>query len=398
MSSGVSTKLVALLTAPNVALQTECLWCVLNLATGPAHIVKLLLQQGVTQALEQLLSSEDLELLDLGVWCIGNLAGDSVTTRDQILFVVKKLTGLLGRLPHEKWKNVIWALSNLCRGKPLPDREVTSEVLKIVPVVLTSTDEDILSDCCWALSYISDGDNQRIQDILDLNVLPRLISLLGHESSKVTIPSLRTLGNVVTGSDEQTQIVLNLGLVDKIAAYLSSKRVCLKREALWTLSNITAGSDEQINLVLTHPCFGMVVECLKDPDFEIKKEALWTISNATHAKTTSLVLKVIDSEAFPLLCDILEMKDSKILLVVLEAINNLLKAGNSAYSNDKDNRNNEVAVKFDEIGGLTKMENLQEHPNVKIYRKVVEIMEEHYGLIEVTDENNPPEPDMFSFN
>ena len=259
-------------------------------------------------------------------------------------------------------------------------------------------DEEIISDCCWALSYISDGDNQRIQDILDLNILSTLINFLGHESNKINIPCLRTLGNIVTGNDLQTQEALNLGLVDKICAYLSSNQISIKREALWTLSNITAGSDEQINLVLSHPSISMVIACLNDPDFEIKKEALWTISNATHAKFIGLALKVIDLGAFPSLCDILTLTDSKILLVALEAINNLLRAGNNAITSDQECRNNEVALKFDEIGGLSKMEELQNHPNGKIYRKVVEIMNEHYELVEVTDENEPPKPELFSFN
>lgn len=398
MNSGVSSKLIQLMNCEFVALQTECMWCILNLATGPTHIVRVLIEEGVIQALESLMGSKDQELLELSVWCIGNLAGDSVYTRDRLITLVPTLTNLLHKVEVAKWKNIVWTLSNLCRGKPLPDTTTTKLVLQIVPSVLQITDEEILSDCCWALSYISDGDSQRIQDILELNILETLINLLTHESEKVVIPCLRTLGNIVTGNDLQTQQALNLGLVDKISSYLSSKKVSLKREALWTLSNITAGSDEQINLVLSHPCIGAVINALNEPDFELKKEALWTVSNATHAKSPELVLKVIELGAFPYICEVLNMKDSKILLVVLEAINNLLRAGNCVFSNEKDCKNNEVALKFDEIGGLTKMEDLQNHPNVKIYKKVVEIMEEHYGLIEVSDENDPPKPEIFSFN
>ncbi|OMJ88325.1 hypothetical protein SteCoe_9736 [Stentor coeruleus] len=398
MNSGISNKLISLLSCQYLPLQTESMWCVLNLATGQSHIVKMLMDQDVIEQLKAVLTSNDPELLELCVWCIGNLAGDSVDTRDKLTELVPQLTELIKKVSIDKWKNIIWALSNLCRGKPLPEREITQQILSIVPIILRVNDEDSLADCCWALSYISDGDNQRIQDIIDLGVLETLIQILGHDSEKVTIPCLRALGNIVTGNEDQTQKVLNLGFVDRVATFLISKKVSVKREALWTLSNITAGSDEQINLVLSHPCVNSVVECLKDSDFEIKKEALWTISNATHAKSPNLVLKVIELGAFPLLCDILDMKDSKILLVVLEAINNLLRAGNAAFSSDQEVKNNEVALKFDEIGGLSKMEELQEHPNTKIYKKVIEIMDEHYGLIEVTDENEPPQPQLFSFN
>lgn len=398
MSTGVSAKLISLLNCSNLSLQKECLWCVLNLATGPPYIVKMLMDQDVLSALTQLLKSADPDILELCVWCIGNLAGDSVPMRDQLINLVPSLIELLGKLDRERCRNIVWTLSNLCKGKPLPERQVTDQILAVIPSLLNTLDEEIVSDSCWALSYISDGDSQRVQSILDLNLPKVLIELLGHESTKVSTPCLRTLGNILTGSEEQAQQVLNLGFVDKAAVYLSSKILSLKREVLWTFSNITAGSDEQINLILTHPCINLVVEALRDPDFEIKKEALWTISNVTYAKSPSLVLKVIDLKAFPLLCEILDMKDSRVLLVVLEAINNILKAGASGLDGEKGTPNNEVAIMFDEIGGLSKMEELQRHPNVKIYKKVIEIMDEHYGLIELTDENEPPGPEVFSFN
>ena len=232
MSSGISSKLILLLSSSYLPLQTECIWCLLNLATGPTHIVKTLIDQNIIEALKLLLNSENQELLELCVWCVGNLAGDSIFTRDKLICLVPSLIALFKVFEVPKWKNVIWTLSNLCRGKPLPNKETTSMVLSVVHSVLEANDEEIVSDCCWALSYISDGDNARIQDIIDLNILPVLMNLLGHEASKVTVPCLRTLGNIVTGNELQTQIVLNLGIVDKIAGYLTCNKVSLKREVL----------------------------------------------------------------------------------------------------------------------------------------------------------------------
>ena len=397
MNSGISKRLITLLTTKDKDLQKETLWCIINLATGPSHIVRELVSQGAVDQLKALLQDSDEEVIELTIWCIGNLAGDCIETRDLLVNVVPDLVGQIDKIPSQKWKNVMWTLSNLCRGKPLPERSITSQVLSVVNRVLSVNEDEIIADCCWALSYISDGDHQRVQDLIDLNIVPHLISLLSKDSVNIIIPSLRTLGSIVAGTDQQTQIALNCGLVDKIFPFLTSKKVFLKREALWTLSNITAGTDEQINLVLSHPCIHTVIESIKDPDFEIKKEALWTVSNATNATSASISLKVYEFGALGPISDILEMKDSKILMVALEAINNLLKAG-AAVSGDNDAKVNEVANKFDYIGGLSKMEALQEHPNVKIYNKVVEIIDQNYGLIEVNDENDAPLPQQFVFN
>jgi importin subunit alpha-1 len=64
-------------------------------------------------------------------------------------------------------RNASWTLSNFCRGRPSPNfSKVRTGVNALAKVIMENDAEDILIDVCWALSYISDGGEDRIPVIL----------------------------------------------------------------------------------------------------------------------------------------------------------------------------------------------------------------------------------------
>lgn len=124
------------------------------------------------------------------------------------------------------------------------------------------SDLEVKIDACWALSFLADGNSKQIQVSMCciLQLVHGLLWLTesggvrGHPSShsppppwgeqsggmsqKVTItlymassvippvqlPTLRTLGNIVTGNDAQTQAVLNAGILQYLHALLHHDR------------------------------------------------------------------------------------------------------------------------------------------------------------------------------
>lgn len=105
-------------------------------------------------------------MAEQALWAIGNIAGDSPQNRDLVL----REGGLLNLselVINSMNKNIIkhgtWAISNLCRGKPLPSFEYTKAAIPVlVKMQATESDQEILTDALWALSYLTDGDESII--------------------------------------------------------------------------------------------------------------------------------------------------------------------------------------------------------------------------------------------
>jgi len=113
----------------------------------------------------------------------GNIAGDSPVCRDFVLNLgaLKPLVLIISDTTNKitMIRNATWTLSNFTRGKnPAPEWNQISPALQILSKLVYSTDEEVLCDACWALSYLSDGSNEKIQAVIEAGVCRRLVELL----------------------------------------------------------------------------------------------------------------------------------------------------------------------------------------------------------------------------
>lgn len=289
------------------------------------------------------------------------------------------------------FENVVWTVSNLCRGTPSPPKEITRPV--IFPIVSLLLEAKITEaakiDMLWALSYLSDGDEDKIELVIGTGVATTLTRLLQDDTMNVRCktPIVRILGNFVSGSDSQTQTVVDSGVVNLLPGLLGSGSKTIRKESSWLASNIACGNHDQITTLTNNSkAMRQIIKNAKNDSWDVRKEALWALAHVCTSGTPTHTASLVAAGGLEPLITVLSLEniDQSLLVAILDAIRNVLEVGESQCS-----KNYESII--DECNGIEYLEELQTHPSEVVYEKVVALIEDYFGIEDEGDENLAPE-------
>ena len=122
-------------------LQCEAAWALTNVASGSSEQTRAVIDAGALPPLCELLSAEDSDLRENVLFCLGNIAGDSVESRDEVLHgavavvaqVVNDSNLFSKKLSLQQ--TATFTLSNFCGGPTRPGEEISDPPpdLAVVP-------------------------------------------------------------------------------------------------------------------------------------------------------------------------------------------------------------------------------------------------------------------------
>lgn len=202
--------------------------------------------------------------------------------------------------------------------------------------------------------------------------------MMNHENVTLSIPCIRTIGNIVTGTDEQTQMVIDAGLILAISANLSHQKKTVRKETCWVLSNITAGNEAQIQQCIDADIIEKLVHIILNDDSMVRSEAIWAISNCTASANPQQFDMLVQKGLIRALGSVLNSNNVRVIAVALEGLENVLKTGQEHFR-DPDTGDNRFGIVFETLGYLDVLEELQNHKNHQIYKSALKIIEKYFS-------------------
>eukprot|EP00961_Rhodomonas_salina_P170284 2295102-Rhodomonas_salina.2 len=302
VGQGVVPIFVQLLSCPDADVNEQAVWALGNIAGDSPHMRDVVLSHNALPSLLNLIGSGQLRLTSLrtGAWMLSNLLrGTPRVPKSVVALALPTLARLVHCVDDEVLSDALWALSFATEGTN--DWIQAAIEAGVVPrVVQLLSNDSVLVPALRTVGNIASGDDHQTQTLIDGAVLPHLARLLSSDKTKVRKETCWALSNVTAGNAQQIEDVIKTdGLVQGLIHLASTSGWDVRKEALWAVSNATStGRDAHIQYLVEQGCLAAFVANLCCRDACILHATLEGIQNVLNVGEKLKVLHSLGYNPF----------------------------------------------------------------------------------------------------
>lgn len=232
-------------------LQYESMIIANSVAACSVKYTQVLVSEGLLQGLVIALSNTNDDIKEEALVALARTSTQCPVAVDTLadLGLIEALLRVADTVRRTTVRHVCWVLASVARGRCL-EQILQRGIPLLIRELSTAEEAETLVDCCYVLGQLSTPGIARVQVLIDIQVVPRLVALADSEIYGVQLAALRALGNISTGNDQQADVLMQPAVLATIITKICSTRKQIRKEAVWILSNLCAGPLEHIQEIL----------------------------------------------------------------------------------------------------------------------------------------------------
>lgn len=330
---------------------------------------------------------------------MNNFTQISTTIRDVVLDsgVFKNLTPFTqeevsARSPNVLLiKKIVTLVKNLCKGTSMAKWTQLASALPTLRNLLDfEAETDVLIDSTLIVNSIINGNQDHLSEILNSGILPLVIRNLSSKDLRLQESSLDVILNASKGFEDELDLVVSSGALKNFDHLLRSPNEIIKKKSSSVLLELTGGNLNHVKAALAPNLITPLIQILNNrkEDEEIRNNIAHVMCRVTvyEIHVPDLIMELADKGCLPGLCDMLDSKDSELVLKILNALYKFLVVGFQNFAKEMTSKN--VCAETIKVNGaLDKIRKLEADSDVNISQAAKGITK--YYLTEDQETPNP---------
>ncbi|EAR88552.2 importin subunit alpha, putative (macronuclear) [Tetrahymena thermophila SB210] len=377
-----------ILTVPSLNiknLQLDTAQIISNLTYSDADNIEKILENNLSliDILVQVLKDQDNQYSTHAIYCLANMSQEYLDVRDEALkrgvseCIIEKYKQ--NKANKAFVEQLIWFIA-IFSVRPHPYELIRG----FIPILdeqlgLQGQSQENIKYITFALKNLSEGDEDKIQQILQMKNIKKLLYLSSKGQDKVPQNIYQIITNLTFGNVDQIMQLINLEVLDHLSYGFEKISKNIKIEVCQSINNLMCSSYQAIEHILNHRyLLSKILAYIQTGNFIYKKELILAFGNFCIHGTSSQINFMRQRGLFSILMDSFQYEDSEITLSTLEGIYRLLELGKEFQRSQQNYDGNQVLLAFENLGLSNSLMSLQKDPNERIYEKCEQIILNFY--------------------